>query len=94
MHISVCVIELGIPGSRSLKEKRGRLQPVLARLHSEFGLAAAETGRQDAHAAAEIACVAVSTTAAHNDRVLRSAVRWIEDHRPDLEVVSARIEER
>jgi uncharacterized protein YlxP (DUF503 family) len=94
MHISVCLIELGIPGCRSLKEKRGRLQPVLARLQSAFGLAVAETGRQDAHAAAEIACVIVCTAAAHYERVLRSAVRWIEDHRPDLEVVHAEIEER
>jgi len=94
MHISVCVIELGIPGCQSLKEKRGRLQPVLARLQSVFGLAAAEIGRQDAHAAAEIACVMVSTAAAHNERVLQSAVRWIEDHRPDVQVVSAQIEER
>jgi uncharacterized protein YlxP (DUF503 family) len=94
VHVTACIIELRIPGCRSLKEKRGRLQPVLSRLHSEFGLAVAEVGRQDAHAAADIACVAVSTAAAHNERVLHAAVRWIEDHRPDLEIVRAQIEER
>jgi len=94
MHITACVIELGIPGCRSLKEKRGRLQPVLARLHSGFGLAVSEVGRQDAHAAAVLACVAVSTSAAHNDHVLQSAVRWVEENRPDLEIRSAQMEER
>jgi uncharacterized protein YlxP (DUF503 family) len=94
MHITACVIELEIPGCRSLKEKRGRLLPVLARLQSEFGLAAAEVGRQDAHSAAVIACVAVSTGAAHNSRVLQSALRWIETHRPDLEIRGAQMEER
>ncbi len=87
-------MELGIPGCRSLKEKRGRLQPLLARLKTEFGLAVAEVARQDAHGCAVIACVVVSTDPAHNDRVLQSALHWIETHRPDLEIRSTQMEVR
>ncbi len=85
---------MNIPGSRSLKEKRGRLLPLLSQLKSRFGLAAAEIARQDVHDGATLACVAVSTLAAQNERVLQSALHWIETERPDVEIVEAHIEER
>jgi uncharacterized protein YlxP (DUF503 family) len=94
MHITACVLELGIPGSRSLKEKRGRILPLLAKLKSQFGLAVAEIARQDSRDSAAVACVAVSTDPAHNERVLQSALRWIEVHRPDLEIRDAQFEPR
>ncbi len=94
MHITACILDLGIPGSRSLKEKRGRILPLLAKLKSQFGLAAAEIARQDSRDGATIACVVVSTDPAHNDRVLQSAVRWIEANRPDLEIRDAQFEPR
>jgi uncharacterized protein YlxP (DUF503 family) len=94
MHITACTLELEIPGCRSLKEKRGRLLPLIARLKSEFGLAVAEVARQDSHGTAIVACVTVSTDQAQNERVLQSALHWIETHRPDLEVREAQIEER
>jgi uncharacterized protein YlxP (DUF503 family) len=94
MHITACILDLEVTGSRSLKEKRGRLQPLLARLKSQFGLAVAEIARQDARGTATVACVAVSTDPAHNDRVLQSAVHWIETHRPDLEIRDVQFEPR
>jgi uncharacterized protein YlxP (DUF503 family) len=94
MHITACILELGIPGSRSLKEKRGRMTPVLAALRSRFGLAVAEIGHQDSRDTARLACVTVSTDPAHNERVLQSALHWIETHRPDLEIHDAQIEPR
>jgi uncharacterized protein YlxP (DUF503 family) len=94
MHITACVLELGIPGSKSLKEKRGRIQPLLAKLKSRFGLAVAEIAHLDARDAAGIACVVVSTDPAHNERILHSALRWIETNRPDLEIRDAIFEPR
>jgi hypothetical protein len=94
VHITACVIEMNIPGSRSLKEKRGRILPILSHLKSKFGVAAAEIARQDARDGATIGCVAVSTSTAQNERVLQSALHWIETERPDIEIVNAQIEER
>ncbi|MBN1440612.1 MAG: DUF503 domain-containing protein [Anaerolineales bacterium] len=94
MHITACVLELGVPGSKSLKEKRGRIQPLMAKLKSQFGLAAAEIARQDSRDLATVGCVAVSTDPGHNDRVLRSALHWIETHRPDLEIRDTHFEPR
>jgi uncharacterized protein len=36
--IGQLTIYLHLPGCASLKEKRGRLKPLLARLHREFNL--------------------------------------------------------
>jgi uncharacterized protein YlxP (DUF503 family) len=94
MHITACILELEIPGSLSLKEKRGRIQPLLAKLKSQFGVAVAEIARLDARDGATIACVAVSNDPAHNERVLQSVIRWIEDNRPDLEISDTHIEPR
>jgi uncharacterized protein YlxP (DUF503 family) len=94
MHITACVLDLDIPGSRSLKEKRGRILPLMAKLKSQFGLATAEIARLDSRDGATIACVAVSTDPAHNERVLQSAVHWIEVNRPDVEIRDAQIEPR
>jgi uncharacterized protein YlxP (DUF503 family) len=94
VHITACVIEMKIPGSRSLKEKRGRILPLISQLKSRFGLAAAEIARQDVQDGATVACVAVSTDTAQNERVLQSALHWIETHRPDMEIIDAQIEER
>jgi uncharacterized protein YlxP (DUF503 family) len=94
MHVTACILEVGVPGSRSLKEKRGRILPVLAGLRSRFGLAAAEIGCLDSRDTARLACVAVSTDSAHNERVLQSALHWVEEHRTDVEIREARFEPR
>jgi uncharacterized protein YlxP (DUF503 family) len=94
MHITACTLDLAVPGSRSLKEKRGRIRPLCSHLQSRFGLAVAEVARQDSRDTAVIACVAVSTDPAHNERVLQSALHWIEHHRPDLEIRDSQIEPR
>ena len=94
MHITACTLDVGIPGSRSLKEKRGRILSLLAKVKTRFGLAAAEIGRQNSRDTAVLAFVAVSTDPAHNDRVLQSALRWMERNRPDLEIRDSHIEPR
>lgn len=87
MHVAALVIELRLPGCVSLKEKRGRLKPLLAALHREFNIAAAEIGHQDAHGLATIACAAVSNDSAHVHQVLDGIPAWIESRRPDIDVV-------
>jgi uncharacterized protein YlxP (DUF503 family) len=66
----------------------------LAALRRRFELAAAEVGAQDAWTSSVVACVALSTDAAHNQAVLQTALRWIESHNLEVEVTSTSIEER
>jgi uncharacterized protein YlxP (DUF503 family) len=87
MHVAVLAIELRLPGCASLKEKRGRLKPLLAGLHREFNVSAAEIERQDSHTAAVIACAVVSSDGPHAQQVLDGIPGWIESRRPDLQVI-------
>lgn len=94
MIIGACVIEMRLPSARSLKQKRGQLRSLLARLQREFNLAVSESGHNNLWQSAQIAMVAVSNEQAVAEQVLRRAVLWIEKHRPDLDVVAAEIEWR
>ena len=51
-------IHLHLPACSSLKEKRGRLKPLLARLHKEFNVSVAEMDLQDKWTEAILAWVA------------------------------------
>lgn len=95
MVIGAVCVRLHLPGCASLKEKRGRLKPLLARLPKEFNLAVAEVGLNDVWQSAEIALVTVvNDDAGLAHSVLEHAVAWIEPHFPDLMVVESRIELR
>lgn len=92
MAIDLLSLLIEIPGCASLKEKRSRIKPLLARVHHEFNLSAAEVDYLDAWESALIACVIVSNDAQHNQRVLQKVVTFIEVNFPDLLIQQHRIE--
>jgi uncharacterized protein YlxP (DUF503 family) len=91
MHVGALTVELYFPVCNSLKQKRSLLKPLLARLHREFNLSAAEIDHNDHHRVALIACVMVSNDAKHVQRVLQKIPNWIETFRPDVQVVDQEI---
>jgi len=91
MHVGALTLELRLPGCLSLKEKRSRLKPLLAALHREFNISAAEIERNDSHGLAVVACVAVANERPHIERVLGRLPSWVEHHRPDLQVIDHQI---
>jgi uncharacterized protein YlxP (DUF503 family) len=92
MSLGLLTLEVQIPGCTSLKEKRSRLKPLLARLHREFNISAAEVGSQDAWQEAVIACALVSNDAGHTQRVLQQVVAWLERSWPDVTLIGERLE--
>ena len=92
MIIGACSVELHLPGNGSLKGKRGILKPLLARLRREFNLAAAEVACHDSWQSAEVAFVTVANDPGRVHAVLERAVRWIETHHPEVQVVDWEIE--
>jgi uncharacterized protein len=94
MNITAMLVMGGIPVCRSLKEKRGRLKPVLSGLRREFGLSTAEVGNQEDWDSFSLACVIVSSDFAHNDEVLQNAVTWIENRHLDLVIQQYSTEHR
>ena len=60
MKIGILQMHLFLPGCTSLKEKRGRIKPLLSRLHQEFNVTIAEIDLQDTWQEALIGCAIIS----------------------------------
>jgi uncharacterized protein len=92
MSIGLLTLYLQLPGCNSLKEKRSRLKPLLARLHREFNISVAEIDRQDAWGEAVVACSLVSNDYSHTQCTLQSIARWVDGSWPDVSLVDEHIE--
>jgi len=47
MSVGILRLSFRLPDCHSLKEKRGQIKPVIARLHREFNISVAEVADQD-----------------------------------------------
>ncbi|MDD5466276.1 MAG: DUF503 domain-containing protein [Anaerolineales bacterium] len=92
MSLGLLTLVLQLPGCASLKEKRSRLKPLLARLHREFNISVAEIDRQDAWQEATIACALVSNHGAQAQRSLQAVGEWVEARWPDVQVSEQHLE--
>ena len=92
MSIGILIITIHMPGCSSLKEKRGRLKPLIHRLHREFNISVAEIDHLNVWQTSMVACALVSNDAKHTQRCLQSVIHWVEDNRPDIIIVDDRIE--
>jgi uncharacterized protein YlxP (DUF503 family) len=92
MSVGILTLHIHIPGCSSLKEKRRRIKPLLARLHREFNISVAEIDHQDTWQNAVIACALVSNDNGHTQRTLQRVLRWIEQFWPDVEVIDEHLE--
>jgi uncharacterized protein YlxP (DUF503 family) len=92
MSIGLLTLHLHLPGCSSLKEKRGKIKPVLARLRREFNVATAEIDLQDVWQDTLIACVTVSSDTSQNQRLLQQVIDFTGRSWPDLALIDHRIE--
>jgi hypothetical protein len=94
VHVGVGIVQLGLAGCGSLKEKRGLLKPLIARLQREFNVAVAETDFHDVWQSAQIALAVVSTAPGLAHAEIQTITHWIERTRPEVEVQEVRYEDR
>ena len=85
-------IHLHLPGCASLKEKRGRIKPLIARLHREFNVSVAEMDLQDKWTEAVIACALVNSDSVVVHQSLQSVAKWVEARWTDGDVIEQNIE--
>ena len=90
--IATLTIHLHIPGCTSLKEKRGRIKPLIARLHREFNVSVAEIGLQDKWQETIIACAMVGNERGHLESALQTVAKWVEGNWTDGDVIEQRVE--
>ncbi|MGW4463375.1 DUF503 domain-containing protein [Micromonospora sp. NBC_01796] len=89
MFTGTAVFDVLLPGdSRSLKEKRSYVRPVVAALR-RFEVSVAEVGGLDLHGRAQIAVAVVASEAGHVGEVLDNCERLVAG-RPELELLSVR----
>lgn len=91
MHAALVQFEVHIPQSRSLKEKRAVVKPIVEGIRSRFSLSVAEVGYQDKWQRALIGFAVVSDSYSHAAQVVDTVERWVWS-RPDIEVSAFRTE--
>ncbi len=85
MHVAIVQFELHIPHSRSLKERRAAVKPVVEGLRQRFSLSVADVGYQDKWQRALIGAAVVSDSPAHAAEIVAAVERWVWS-RPGIEV--------
>ncbi len=90
--IGLLTLILELPGCTSLKEKRSRIKPILARLHREFNVSAAEVGLQDHHHETKIAVAVVTNDPVFARQFLQKVVEFVENQWRDTPVQDQKIE--
>jgi len=90
--IGLLTLHLRLPACASLKEKRGRIKPLMARLRREFNLSVAEMDYQDKWNQAVIACAMVNSDAVTLRQSLQRVAKWVQANWTDGDVLEERIE--
>jgi len=91
MIVGVCTVELFIPDSQSLKDKRQVLHSLKDRLREKFNLSVAEVDEQDLWQKAVLGIACVANEGMHVNRVLDQALNLIKNM-PSVEVVRTHME--
>ena len=86
MVVGVCTVELFIPESQSLKDKRQVLHSLKDRLRGKFNLSVAEVDGQDLWQKAVFGMACVANERGHVEQVLEQALNVIKSM-PIVEVV-------
>ena len=92
MHVGILTLHIHLPGCKSLKEKRSRIKPLLARLHKEFNVSTAELDFQDTWQDSVLGCAIIGSDSGQVQRSLQAISRWIESDWRDVSLVDDRIE--
>jgi uncharacterized protein len=87
LHVATLTLELHLPESRSLKDKRSTIKPIIEGARRRYSVAAAEVGHQNSWQVATIGMAAVSGSAGHARSVLDAAERFVWSF-PEIEVTS------
>lgn len=90
--LATLTIHLHLPACSSLKEKRRRIKPLIARLHREFNVSVAEVDLQDKWQETIIVCAMVGNGRGHLESALQNVAKWVEGHWTDGDVIEEKIE--
>ncbi|MCU0510544.1 MAG: DUF503 domain-containing protein, partial [Anaerolineae bacterium] len=85
--VGLLTLEVYIPGVGSLKEKRGNIKPLIARIRKEFNVSVAEVEDMDQLGHMVIGVVAVSASADYVHGLLERVAERVGEWRIDAELI-------
>lgn len=91
MFIGVCTIEMHIPDSGSLKDKRRSLRGLKDRIRNAFNVSVAEVDDNDLWQKASLAVAAISNDKSHLNRTLDLVLNMVRAV-PDVNLLDYHIE--
>lgn len=77
----MCEVQLFLPESASLKDKRGVIKSLKERIHNRFNVSVSEIDHGDLWQRSTLVMAIVSNAAKHADSVLAKTVNFIEQDR-------------
>jgi hypothetical protein len=89
--VGLCVLNLTLPGSRSLKEKRRRIKSIKDRVQNKFSLSIAEVNQDDNWQITQLAIAGVASEKAYLQRIIAQAVKLVETE-PEIIITDYRID--
>ncbi len=92
MVVGVCTLELEIPASHSLKDKRHVVKSLTARVRQAFNVSIAEVDSLDAWQRATLGIVCVSGDANYARGLLEKVIDNLERYRMDAVIADYSIE--
>ena len=92
MHIGACRLTLHLPDSQSLKSRRQVARSLTARIRNKFNVAVAEDADDDLWQRLTLLVCATSNEVAHVNEMLSQVVSFVEETRPDLELLDYTVE--
>lgn len=92
MVIGLLTVELQIPASGSLKDKRQVIRSLVSRLRQDFNISVAEVDHLDSWQLCTLAIVCVSGEGTQAQHVLQRAAGYVESRAADYVVLDVQTE--
>ncbi|MGB6059317.1 MAG: DUF503 domain-containing protein [Microthrixaceae bacterium] len=87
MHVLAVEVDLRLPQSQSLKDKRQVVRHLLEACRSRFGVSSSEVAEQDKYQRALLGFAVVASTQRQAEEVITTVEDYIWSH-PEIEVLS------
>ncbi len=92
MNTGIGKIQLHLPESQSLKDKRRIVKSIISRLRNQYNISIAEVDDNDLWQLATLGISCVSNNSQHVDETITNVIRYINHKYPELEIVNQEIE--
>lgn len=92
MNVGVCRVELRLPENESLKGKRQVIKSIVTRLKNKYNVSVAEVDNNGLWQLATLGISCVSNYRQHTEETLATAVNFIAQNYPNLELLRSETE--